>query len=168
MDKIDLKAFADSCRSCNPAESPEQAAELLEAAAVIADEIIKARNKKAVNVPYDEVVTMYNGICRSLPKLTKLSDKRKRSIKSCFLQGNTLDDIKLAFEISEKCPFLLGKNERGWRANFDFIMKPDNLLRIIEGAYGTGEVKSEHIPEHSYNLDLLMEHAINNTPKIKQ
>ena len=162
MDKIDLKAFADSCRSCNPAESPEQAAELLEAAAVIADEIIKARNKKAVNVPYDEVVTMYNGICRSLPKLTKLSDKRKRSIKSCFLQGNTLDDIKLAFEISEKCPFLPGKNERGWRANFDFITKRDNL------PYGTGEVKSEHIPEHAYNLDLLMEHAINNTPKIKQ
>lgn len=33
------------------------------------------------------------------------------------------------------CPFLLGQNERGWRASFDFILSPGKAGKILEGAY---------------------------------
>lgn len=32
-------------------------------------------------------------------------------------------------------PFLTGENDRGWRADFDWCLKPANLTKIIEGKY---------------------------------
>lgn len=32
-------------------------------------------------------------------------------------------------------PFLLGENDRGWRADFDFALKPRNISKILEGGY---------------------------------
>jgi len=33
------------------------------------------------------------------------------------------------------CPFLLGANERGWHATFDWLLQPDSALRVLEGKY---------------------------------
>ena len=32
--------------------------------------------------------------------------------------------------------FLKGENERGWRADFDFVLRPDKAQKILEGGYG--------------------------------
>jgi hypothetical protein len=41
-------------------------------------------------------------------------------------------------------PFLTGKNDRNWRADFDFILKPDSAHRILEGKYdGKGPTNSK-------------------------
>ena len=29
----------------------------------------------------------------------------------------------------------MGKNERGWKANFDFLMRPDTQYKVLEGQY---------------------------------
>lgn len=164
---MDMKTFAEQCRRCDPTLDPQMAQELLGMAAQIADGIDRARSKKADKIPYDDVVAAYNSICKSLPHLYKVSDKRKRSIKICFTQGFTLDDIRKAFTIAEKSAFLTGNNDRNWRACFDFIIKPDNLLKIIEGVYGSEREKPK-TSDHSYDLDLLMNHAANNSPKLKE
>lgn len=31
--------------------------------------------------------------------------------------------------------FLIGENDRGWKANFDWILKPANFIKIVEGGY---------------------------------
>jgi hypothetical protein len=31
--------------------------------------------------------------------------------------------------------FLCGKNDRGWRADFDFFIKPETHIKIMEGKY---------------------------------
>ena len=31
--------------------------------------------------------------------------------------------------------FCMGKNERGWKANFDFLMRPDTQYKVLEGQY---------------------------------
>jgi hypothetical protein len=32
-------------------------------------------------------------------------------------------------------PFLRGENQRGWRANFDWAIRPDSPVRVAEGRY---------------------------------
>jgi hypothetical protein len=32
-------------------------------------------------------------------------------------------------------PFLRGENQRGWRANFDWAIRPDSPVRVAEGKY---------------------------------
>lgn len=109
---------------------------------------------------YQHILNAYNDNCGSLPKVAKLTEKRRRAIRLCVEQGFSNDDFCAAFKKAASTPFLTGDNDRKWRANFDFIVKPDNLQRIIEGAYGLGQETS-----HSYNLDLIFEHAMNTTPK---
>ena len=32
-------------------------------------------------------------------------------------------------------PFLLGQNDRGWRGDFDFLLREDVVLKMQEGKY---------------------------------
>lgn len=75
------------------------------------------------------VVNSFNTICCRLARVCKLTPKRKKSIENAAKNFN-LDEI---FHKVAASPFLCGNNGRGWRADFDWIMKPDNLLHIYEG-----------------------------------
>ena len=37
-------------------------------------------------------------------------------------------------------PFCYGKNERGWKVNFDWLLKPANLMKVLEKVYTQKEV----------------------------
>lgn len=159
---MDMQEFVSGCRNCDPRADPERAEELLKAAVKLGEAILKNREKNA-SVPYQKIVDAYNQNCGKLPKATKITEKRKRAIRTCTAQGFTLDDICEAFRKAASTPFLTGENDRYWRANFDFIIKPDNMQKILEGAYGSAAPQGEH----SYNVDLIVQHAMNNTPKIR-
>ena len=160
---MDMQEFVSGCRSCDPRADPDRAVELLRAAAELGEAILKKRKKNSA-VPYQQVIDAYNENCGKLPKATKLTDKRKRAVRSCMAQGFSIDDMIEAFRKAASTPFLTGENERGWQANFDFIIKPDNMQKILEGAYGTAVTRNN---SHSYDLDLIMKHVLENTPKIK-
>ena len=159
---MDMREFVSGCRSCDPRTDPDRAGELLKAAVELGEAILKMREKNSA-VPYQQVIDAYNQNCGSLPKATKLTDHRQRAIRSCLAQGFAADDMREAFRKAASSPFLTGENDRCWRANFDFIIKPDNMQKIIEGVYGSAAPQGDH----SYNLDLILQHALHNTPKIK-
>lgn len=167
---MDMQDFVAGCKECDPTSDPERAAELLRAGAELGEAILKKR--MADKIDYAAVVDSYNTICGGrLPKVTKLTDKRKRSIKNCLAQF-TAEDLSKAFKAAVNTPFLTGRNDRCWTANFDFIIKPDNIVKILEGAYGAAAPAPSAAPaaknvvgEHSYDLDLLLEHAMNQFAK---
>lgn len=160
---MDMQEFVSGCRSCDPHTEPDRADELLKAAAELGEAILKKREKNA-SIPYQQIVDAYNENCNKLPKATKLTDNRKRAVRSCMAQGFSVDDMREAFRKANETPFLTGQNKDGWRANFDFIIKPANMQKILEGAYGVAVTRNN---SHSYDLDLFMQHVLENTPKIK-
>jgi len=89
--------------------------------------------------PYQGIVNFFNENCPSLPKATKITDKRRKAIHSVVNEFGE-DGVKSALERVEKSSFLTGDNNRGWKADFDWLMKKDNLLKVIEGRYSQ-EVK---------------------------
>lgn len=91
--------------------------------------------KKKSPVNYQEIVTLYNDTCLSLPKVSRLSEARKRAIKS-VLNNYTTGDLQKAFEKVETSDWLTGRAKNGWKnANFDWIMKDANLTKILDGNY---------------------------------
>lgn len=168
---MDMQDFVTGCKECDPTSDPERAAELLRAGAELGEAILKKRRTDKVD--HTTIINNYNTICGGrLPKVTKLTDKRKRSIKNCLAQGFTVNDLSRAFKAAASTPFLTGKNDRCWTANFDFIIKPDNIVKILEGVYGAAAPAPSAAPaaknvvgEHSYDLDLLLEHAMNQFAK---
>ena len=93
----------------------------------------------------DTFLTLYHEICTSLPKVRSLTDKRKKAIKT-LLSKISLEEIKEAFEKVESTPFLKGENDRGWKATIDFLVKHDNLVKILEGFYDATN-QSVHKPQ---------------------
>ena len=89
---------------------------------------------KTVRTDYQAVLDAFHASCPSLPKVLKLSDSRKKAIKA-RLSDFGMDEIKRAFALTEQSDFLKGTNATGWQAGFDWLMKPANLTKVLEGNY---------------------------------
>ncbi len=88
-----------------------------------------------VSIDYQLIADMYNATCISFPKLTKLSDKRKKTIRARFNQGYTVEDFKRLFELAENSSFLKGGNSRNWSASFDWLIADANMAKTLDGNY---------------------------------
>ena len=94
--------------------------------------------EKIVSV-YRETTTGYFSQIQALP------DKRKRAVKKFIdfyrKQVNAVDEAAFLSAVREyfcravRSPFLTGQNERGWRADFDFLMNENKALALLEGKY---------------------------------
>ena len=84
---------------------------------------------------YTEIQHLYNEICKSFPKCVKLSERRRRAIGARMRAGYTLEDFERLFEKAEQSEFLKGKNDRDWRADFDWMLKDSNIVKVLEGKY---------------------------------
>jgi hypothetical protein len=105
------------------------------------DSIGKVRLDKD-SIDYKKIVDMYNDTCVSFPPLSKLSDSRRKSIDAIFSTGYTYDDFKELFEKTENSKFLKGSNDRNWVANFDWLIKDDNMVKVLDGNYDEYDNKS--------------------------
>lgn len=104
------------------------------------------------------IMELYNTICISFPRMTKLSESRKKAIRARVKQY-TLDDMEKVFRMAESSPFLKGGNDRNWTANFDWIIKDSNMAKILDGNYTdkkpvlrTGNAFN-HYPQRRYSQD---------------
>jgi uncharacterized phage protein (TIGR02220 family) len=86
-------------------------------------------------IPYQDVIDIYNNICISLPRVTTLSDSRKKAIRARFNTGYTLDNFKQVFLNAQNSDFLKGKNDRNWHATFDWLIKDANMAKVLDGNY---------------------------------
>lgn len=90
-------------------------------------------------IRYQQIADMYNNTCVSFPRLTKLSDRRKKTIKARFNAGYTLDDFRRLFEMAEESDFLKGSNNRNWYATFDWLIQDGNMAKVLDGNYQARE-----------------------------
>lgn len=111
-------------------------------------------------IPYEEIKNLYNQLCPSLPRITKITDSRKRHIKARWkeVSGN-IDVFKGLFEMTEKSKFLTGNNDRDWKADFDWLIKNnDNYTKVLEGKYSNdraGSDKDRASPEEQKIIELV-------------
>ena len=96
-------------------------------------EIDKEKEKRE-KTDYEQIARMYNDTCVSFPRLTSLSDARKKAIKA-RLNTYSIDDFKRLFELAESSTFLKGGNSRNWSATFDWLMKDSNFAKVLDGNY---------------------------------
>ena len=115
------------------------------------DKEIPDAARPAARIPYEKINALYNSICKSFPKCTKMSEARKKAIKARFAGGYTLEDFKRLFEKAEASSFLKGKNNRNWTATFDWLTKDGNMAKVLDGNYD--DHNSGQTPERLGDLD---------------
>lgn len=104
-----------------PASSTEPSGSYDEAAPVLrAEHVVEAWNAMAERC--------------GLPPIRKLTAERARKLAG-RLRTTSVEDWTEAIGAIERSSFLRGENDRGWRANFDFLLQPASFTKLIEGSY---------------------------------
>lgn len=94
----------------------------------------KAKEGIAEKPDCEAVIKMFNSVCAKLPEVKKLTAPRRAAIKNRVAEVG-LSGLENIFGMVAQSHFLNGENDRGWTADFDWIMKPANFIKILEGKY---------------------------------
>ncbi|ALQ01466.1 replication protein [Pseudomonas brassicacearum] len=95
---------------------------------------------KADKIPYGKIAEIYNTVCGEiLPKCLKLSAKRKSLIKGCWnLDINGVRPFRKGefwtayFTDCLTNKHWIGENDRGWKADIEFLTRQDKVLKVLE------------------------------------
>ncbi|MEG0656768.1 MAG: hypothetical protein RR465_07085, partial [Mucinivorans sp.] len=84
------------------------------------------------------VVDYFNKTCTALPKVKELTDPRKKAIVARLGKYGS-DQVKEVIDKTAASEFLNGANDQGWKASFDWIIKPANFTKIRENTYDNAQ-----------------------------
>lgn len=86
----------------------------------------------------EEVVEDWNGLAAELdlPAVRTITPARRRAFKARLREYPDIADWQRAFATIRGSPFLRGDNNRGWRADFDFLLQAKSFTKLTEEAYG--------------------------------
>lgn len=98
--------------------------------------------EKPPAITVDDLVNAWNSF-PSLPKVQKISSDRKRHatvrLRDPFFVQNFAEAIR-RISVSSFC---LGGGPQRWVANFDFLLQPDTVLKVMEGKYDNRNANSQ-------------------------
>jgi hypothetical protein len=71
---------------------------------------------------------------QGFPAIRKMTNQRQRQLRA-RIRDSTIDEWQQAMAAMERSAFLRGENDRGWKADFDFLLQPKSFTKLLEGAY---------------------------------
>lgn len=91
--------------------------------------------------PYTQIMELFISLCPTLPKIKSIEDNRQKVVKARWKEHPEIEFFKGLFKKVNSSDFLSGRNDKWKNCCFDWIMKPTNIQKIIEGNYDN---KQEH------------------------
>lgn len=79
------------------------------------------------------VIEQFNTICSDLPQVRELTKARKSAI-CARIKEHSVEVVIEVFNITADSDSLNGR-KFDWKSNFDWIMNPNNFVKILEGNY---------------------------------
>ncbi len=134
-------------RICNWDEyQREPRSELREVAATTEAQEAEAKE----TVPYQGIVDEYHSILPTLPRVVKVTSKRKTHMNARWKELGSIGAFADYFTMVSKSPFLLGEKET-WKADFDWLMNENNAVKVFEGKYNSK--RTETLSAANYNFE---------------
>lgn len=98
----------------------------------------------------EKVVEKYNSSCTGMDRVVFMTDKRRSAINA-RIREHGLEKVLEAINKASKSTFLAGQNNRGWTADFEWIMRPGNFVKVLEGKYDTKNTQTDGSRTHPIN-----------------
>ena len=120
----------------------------------------RVRDKTDSKISYQLIADTFNDICKSFDRVERISDSRKEDIATACKKFG-FEQIRTAFAKAENSKFLKGEESKGdykFKANFNWIIKEENLKKILGGNFdnepeGSEKKKKQSKPPVSRNLN---------------
>lgn len=103
--------------------------------------IVITPNGVTPNKVLEEAVSGWNDLAAvaGLAGVQRLTEPRRRALKARLSEAGGIEGWLAMLERVRDSSFLTGGNDRGWRADFDFVVKESNFTKIMEGKYDRKE-----------------------------
>lgn len=97
----------------------------------------ETEKKELSNESLSNAVEVWNAMAAEteLPRVQNPSPTRLKALHFRLKEIGGIEGWSALMEQIRGSPHLLGQNDRGWRASFDWILKPANLTKVMEGNY---------------------------------
>lgn len=109
--------------------------------------IIEPREDKATQSPafpskadIDWAVELFNDMAHQagIPRVKLLTDQRRRRLQARLKQLGSREEWEATLRHVYASDFCRGRNDRGWKADFDFVLQEKSFARLHEGFYANG------------------------------
>lgn len=95
----------------------------------------------------NSLIQIWNENCGPLPKVISDSASRAKASAARLDEEKNLDVWVAVVKRIAASAFCCGNNDRRWQANFDWLLKPDTRLKVLEGKYDSRDSKSNDLDE---------------------
>ena len=103
--------------------------------------IVITPNGVTPNKVLEDAIAGWNDLAAvaGLAGVQRLTEPRRRALKARLSEAGGIEGWLAMLERVRDSSFLTGGNDRGWRADFDFVVKESNFTKIMEGKYDRKE-----------------------------
>ncbi len=110
---------------------------------------IPKKNPDVITKTDEAVMELYNRLCPSLIGCKVFTPKRKANLKALhkvwkWKPGEGPEFLTKLFTAAEESSFLRGENDSGWKADLEFVLKPESATKILEGKYRQKTTKTKN------------------------
>ena len=85
--------------------------------------------------PFKKIMELYHQICVSYPRIEDIEGERKKAVAARWRKYGDIAVFERVFRIAQASSFMKGDNGRDWHADFDWMMRPSNIVKILEHKY---------------------------------
>ena len=97
---------------------------------------------------FDNILDYWNKTSM-LKEISAITEKRKGHINARYKEHG-LEAIYIVIKNCGQSNFMRGDNNRGWQATFDWVFRPNNFIKVLEGNYLDSKKNTESKFEKTY------------------
>jgi len=85
-------------------------------------------------IDYESIIENYHSLCPKLNKVIAINGLRKGFMNTRVGEFG-MEKVISVLRLAGESEFLNGKNDKAWKADFEWILRPQNFIKILEGKY---------------------------------
>ena len=103
----------------------------------------RTREEEVAKNDFDEIISFFNEQMKdkSIPQVAVITSERKLAFENLMAQtGVNKENVKQAIKNAAESDFLNGSGQKGWIADFDWIMVPQHFQKVLENFYRNKQI----------------------------
>ena len=120
---------------------------------IIAGGGARTREEAVANIDFDEIIEFFNQQMtgKAIPQVALKTPERRQTLEQLIVQtGVGKESVKQAIMNAAASDFLNGKGQKGWIADFDWIMVPQHFQKVLENFYRNKQVTQTYGTTNGY------------------
>ena len=113
----------------------------------------RTREEAVANNDFDEIISFFNQQMtgKTIPQVALKTPERRKAYELLIAQtGVDKESVKQAIMNAAASDFLNGKGQKGWIADFDWIIVPQHFQKVLENFYRNKQVTQTYGTTNGY------------------